>query len=136
MVVVLGVVLHDRAEAGHRGGAQVELRARDLAGEAGEVPAPEEDATGAGGDASRDRGAKRLPGRVLVAGPMAGVGRGTGEASPAKGDCLLAKLGVEVMERGGVEDRKEVVRGPAVAAVGVAKVGAPGVFAAVGLEAV
>src|SRR5450756_406738 len=79
MMVELGVVLHDRAEGGHRRRPHVELGARDLVRETGQVPAPEEDATRTGGQPGGDRGAVRVPGRVLVAGPVAWHGGRAGE---------------------------------------------------------
>src|SRR5260221_8378768 len=130
MVVELGGVLHDRRQRRSSGAAEIELRRRNVARKAAEIPAQEEEAGREGGKARRDRRAERLPRRVLVARPVARHGAGAGEAGTTERDRREAVVGLPVKH--GVA----VVRLAAMRSVGIDKVGAPRVLAAIRLEAV
>ena len=136
MMIELRVVLHDRAQRSHGRRAQVELRPRDLAGEPGEVPAPEEHTRGSCRQARGDRAPEGLPCGPLVAGPVQRVPTGTGEPCPTERDGIAPDLSHEPVVRRGIQDRVAVVRLGAAGAVRVAELVAPCVLAAVGLEPV
>ena len=75
LMVVLRVVLHDRAEGRHRLRPEGRALRRDLAREPGQVPAPEETpeeehTRRARGEPCGDRGTERLPRRTLVPRPV------------------------------------------------------------------
>ena len=136
MIVELRVVFHDRAEGGHRRPPQEELGVRDLAREAGQVPAPEEDAAGGGGQACRDRCPEGGPARHLVTRPMTRRGASSGETRPAEGHGLPPGLAQQAVVRALVEVGEPVVRPDAGGPVRIPQACAPGMLAPIGLEAV
>src|SRR5699024_10557206 len=113
-----------------------QLGARYGAGEPGEVPAPVDDAARRGRDARGHGPAERFPRGILVARPVQAVRLRAGEPGAGERHGCLAVLAQQVTERARVVDGVQVVPLVAAAPVAVPEVVAPGMLAAIGLEAV
>src|SRR5690606_22922708 len=90
--VELRVILHDRAERGHRRRPQVKLGARYLAAETGDIPAPEGNAGNTRIQPRQDRVPERIPCRAFVARPMRRCALRPGETGAAEGERVAVTM--------------------------------------------